>query len=149
RHAVDDDPQEDIPGVAVAPTVSGRELEGLLRGERHELVFRVVAAGVERAVGIIGDTGGVGEKMPDGDAPPRRRAVREESRYGVVEGETPLLGEHDDCRSRELFPDRPGLVYGTVGRGHVMLHVGVPVATGQYHAVAVEHGDRNAGDAVA
>ena len=89
------------------------------------------------------------EKMPNGDAAPSGGSLGEIAGDRVVEGEAPLFREHHNRRRSELLADGAGLVYGAIARRHAELDVGVPVPVRQHDAVAAEHGDGHAGDAVA
>ena len=124
-HPPHDGAEEEVPGVAVPPVIARGELDGERSGELHEVVLGIVAAIVERAVGVIRDAGGVGEQVPDGDAVPGGRAGHVPA-DGVVEPEPAIPGEHLDERGGELLPDRAGLVHRAVGGGDPVLEVATP-----------------------
>ena len=56
RDPVDDDAEQDVAGVAVAPARAGLEQRVQPRGEADQVVFAVVPPVVQRAVGVVGET---------------------------------------------------------------------------------------------
>src|SRR5437667_326549 len=105
---MDDDAQEDVAGVAVAPPVSRRELEDLARGETHEVIFGVVPAHRDRRTGNVipvelrSDV--AVDRVPGGSGlPPRREGQRRPAQENERKPARDDPRRHDSCVTRSIW----------------------------------------------
>ena len=115
---LDEDAEDYVVGVAVAPLVAGRPFNRQGVDLLHKLVFSKVEAEIKRTIrsyAVVGlvlrEARGVGEKIFDEDGFQGSRSVGEIFRDSVVGGELVLFNEHHDGGD-ELLANRAGLHEG-------------------------------------
>ena len=145
RHPMDDDAQQEVAGVAVAPTRAGRKVERLFRGHPDELLFGIIFPQVDHRVGIVRNARGMREQMAHPDAVPSALSFRKPPGNPLVEAEPALLGQHSHGRGGELLSQRAGLIHGTVGCRNPVLEVGKAEAPREQNAVTTHDGDGKPG----
>ena len=145
--AIQDRPEQQVAGVAVAVALPGLKLERLRTGHAYQLAFRKRATGVvTRLIAVIPDPRGVGEQVADTDGRPLRRRFGQKSRNGIVERKPAILDEQHHRRRRKLLADRARLENRVGDHRSAMLDVGVSVTLGKNHLAVVHYSDREPRD---
>ena len=147
RGGLDDLPEHDVSGVAVAEFLARLEVERLVLELGDQLLERDPhGQGLQevRERRVVGDARGVGEQVVDRDLVPRLGRVGQVFLDLVLDVQlAPLLEDHDG-HGRELLGDRPQAELGLGRVGHVMLQVGHAVALAEEDLAVASHQDRAA-----
>ena len=145
-HTVNQGAEQDVAGVAVAPPGAGSESKRERRRQPDESVFGVLAVQVDGAIGVVGDSGRVGEQMADGHSRHRLFPSGRYLRTGSSRRRRPCSTSMSTSVAVNCFPMGAGLVDRAVAGGNPELEVGVAVPAGEQYAVTAEHGHRHSRD---
>ena len=149
---MDDNPEQHIARVAVAPFLSRSEAHRHLREGLNQLRFRIVLAKIDHAfvhcfrTTVVGDTRGVGQQLADGDVVPGGRRFGNVLRDFVVQPHLPFFEKHHDSHGGELFANRAGLENRFGRHRNVALDVGQAVASGLHDLAVAAHREANSRD---
>ncbi len=113
----DDQAENDVSGVAIGPACARGEFGPALAGEQvqHFLVLNLAVGGPDGSLAlfhfvhqvfIVGESGGVGEQMADGDGLAVGGEGGEDFGQGLVIAQLAIVHQEHDCHGGELLGER-------------------------------------------